>query len=161
MVLGRREFLAGAGTLALTSRSLFAAGGAQAATRAPSVFPASVRADFPSVLRETYLNSAALHPVGTFIAKGMQRVIDYRVQGPGEGRADFGAKEQQALKEKYGSLINAKATEIAYTANTTDGENIVVMGLLGPLAGASKDAPLRGVNIVIDELHFTSSLYMY
>ena len=152
MVVGRREFLAGAGTLALTSRSLFAAGGQAAATRAPGVFPSSVRADFPSVLRETYLNSAALHPVGTFTARAMQRVIDYRVQGPGEGRADFGAKEQQALKEKYGSLINATADEIAYTSSTSDGENIVVMGL---------DLPKKKGNVVIDELHFTTSLYMY
>ena len=99
MVLGRREFLAGAGSLALTSRSLFAAGAPQtAAARAPGVFPPSVRADFPSVLRETYLNFAALHPVGSFTAKAMQQLIDYRLQGPGEGRSDFGAKQQQALK---------------------------------------------------------------
>jgi selenocysteine lyase/cysteine desulfurase len=152
MVLGRREFLAGAGTLALTSRSLFAGGAQAVATRAPAIFPASVRADFPSVLRETYLNSAALHPVGVFTAKAMQQVIEYRLQGPGEGRADFGAKEQQALKEKYASLINATANEIAYTSSTSDGENIVVMGL---------DLPKKKGNVVIDELHFTTSLYMY
>ena len=85
-----------------------------AAARAPGVFPPSVRADFPSVLRETYLNSAALHPVGSFTAKAMQQLIDYRLQGPGEGRSDFGVKQQQALKEKYGALINATADEIAY-----------------------------------------------
>jgi selenocysteine lyase/cysteine desulfurase len=152
MVLGRREFLAGAGTLALTSRSLFAAGEQAAATRAPGAFPASVRADFPSVLRETYLNSAALHPVGTFTAKAMQQVIEYRQLGPGEGRADFGADKQQQLKEKYASLINATANEIAYTGSTSDGENIVVMGL---------DLPRKKGNVVIDKLHFTTSLYMY
>jgi selenocysteine lyase/cysteine desulfurase len=151
MRLDRREFLAGAGTLALTSRSLFA-GGQAAATRPAGIFPASVRADFPSVARETYLNSAALHPVGSFTARAMQQVIDFRTHGPGEGRADFGAKEQQALKEKYGSLINATANEIAYTASTSDGENIVVMGL---------DLPRKKGNVVIDELHFTTSLYMY
>jgi selenocysteine lyase/cysteine desulfurase len=151
MFLGRREFLAGAGTLALTSRSLFA-GGQAAAARPAGVFPPSVRADFPSVARETYLNSAALHPVGSFTARAMQQVIDFRTHGPGEGRTDFGAKEQQALKEKYGSLINATANEIAYTSSTSDGENIVVMGL---------DLPRKKGNVVIDELHFTTSLYMY
>ena len=50
-------------------------------------------------------------------------------------------------------MINASANEIAYTANTSDGENIVVMGL--------DLAKQKGANIVIDELHFTSSLYMY
>ena len=151
MVLGRREFLAGAGTLALTSRSLLARSQA-AAMRAPGIFPASVRADFPSVARETYLNSAALHPVGSFTAKAMQQVIDVRLHGPGEGRMDFGAKDQQALKEKYASLIGATANEIAYTSSTSDGENIVVMGL---------DLPKKKGNVVIDELHFTTSLYMY
>jgi selenocysteine lyase/cysteine desulfurase len=137
--------------LALSSRSLFAASQA-AAARPAGVFPASVRADFPSVARETYLNSAALHPVGSFTARAMQGVIDFRTHGPGEGRIDFGAKQQQALKESYASLINATANEIAYTSSTSDGENIVVMGL---------DLPRKKGNVVIDELHFTTSLYMY
>ena len=149
MVLGRRDFLAGAGALALTSRSLLAGGAQATAIRAPGIFPASVRNDFPAVLRETYLNSGALHPVGTFTAKAMQQVIDYRLHGPGEGRTDFGAKEQQALKEKYGALINATANEIAYTGSTSDGENVVVLGL---------DLAKKKGNVVLDELHFTSSL---
>lgn len=147
----RREFLAGVGTFAVAAKPLFASG--QAATRT-GVFPASVRADFPSVANGTYLNSAALHPVGTFAANAMKGVVDYRLLGPGEGRVDFNASKQEELKKKFGAMINAAPTEIAYTANTSDGENIVVMGLLG--AGSPK-----GSNIVIDELHFTTSLYMY
>jgi selenocysteine lyase/cysteine desulfurase len=148
--MNRREFLVGAGSLAVAARPLFAA--AQTAPRA-GVFPASVRADFPSVANQVYLNSAALHPVGTFAANAMKSAIDYRLLGPGEGRVDFGGARQEALKKKFGALINASPSEIAYTGNTTDGENIVVMGL--DLAKA------KGSNIVIDELHFTSSLYMY
>ena len=172
--LGRREFLANASALAVTlPATTFAGGfggiaGSIAGTEVPAfrqarngIFPPSVRADFPSVLRETYLNSAAMHPVGTFAADAIKQVVDYRLYGPGEGRSDFGAAKQDELKKKFGALINASAGEIAYTANTSDGENIVVMGLLG--AGASQGAPLRtgGSNVVIDELHFTSSLYMY
>lgn len=151
MILGRREFLAGAGAVALTPRSLFA-GGQAPAVRPLGIFPASVRADFPSVLAQTYLNSAALHPVGAFAARAMQQVIDYRVHGPGEGRSDFTAAQQSDLKARYGKLIGATANEIAYTASTSDGENIVVMGL---------DLPGKKGNVVIDELHFTTSLYMY
>lgn len=151
----RREFLATAGLLAgavrLKADPTGLLGTAQGAR--VGVLPASVRADFPSVLRETYVNSAALHPVGTFTANAMKSLIDHRLLGPGEGRADFGAAKQEELKKKFGAMINASASEIAYTANTTDGENIVVMGL--DLAKA------KGSNIVIDELHFTSSLYMY
>jgi selenocysteine lyase/cysteine desulfurase len=156
--LGRRQFLAGAGALAAAlPTTTFAVTGnpkglpPQTPARA-GIFPASVRADFPSVLRETYLNSAAMHPVGTFAADAIKQVVDYRLYGPGEGRSDFGAAKQEELKKKFGVLINASASEIAYTANTTDGENIVIMGL---------DLARRRGNIVIDELHFTSSLYMY
>jgi len=148
--MNRREFLAGAGTLAIAAKPLFAT--TQTATRS-GIFPASVRADFPSVARETYLNSAAIHPVGTFSADAMKSLIDLRTYGPGDGRVDFGAAKQDELKKKFGALINASPSEIAYTANTSDGENIVVMGL--DLAKA------KGSNILIDELHFTTSLYMY
>jgi len=166
--LGRREFLAGAGALAATIR--LKADSTSQMARA-GVFPASVRADFPSVLRETYMNSAAMHPVGTFAADAIKQLVDFRLLGPGEGRADFGAAKQDELKKKFGAMINASASEIAYTANTSDGENIVVLGLFsGP--GGSKDPPLRPGgsedpplrlrgNVVIDELHFTTSLYMY
>jgi selenocysteine lyase/cysteine desulfurase len=148
-VLGRREFLAGAGALALSGRSLFAA--AQSG-RPGAIFPASVRADFPSVALETYMNSAAMHPLGTFAARAIEQGLAYRLHGAGGGRADFGAERQQDLKKRYGQLIGATPAEIAYTANTSDGENIVVMGM---------DLAKRGGNIVIDELHFTTSLYMY
>jgi selenocysteine lyase/cysteine desulfurase len=148
--MNRREFLVGAGAIAIAARPIFAA--TQTAARA-GVFPASVRADFPSVAREAYLNSAAMHPVGTFAANAMKGVIDNRLLGPGEGRADFSGRAQDELKKKFGAMINATAAEIAYTANTSDGENIVVMGL--------DLAKQKGKNIVIDELHFTTSLYMY
>jgi selenocysteine lyase/cysteine desulfurase len=149
MTLGRREFLVGAGALAASARSLFAATGA---ARPGAIFPASVRADFPSVALDTYLNSAAIHPLGSFAARAVEEGLAYRLHGPGAGRADFGAEKQQDLKKRYARLINATANEIAYTASTSDGENIVVMGM---------DLPRRGGNVVIDELHFTTSLYMY
>jgi selenocysteine lyase/cysteine desulfurase len=159
--MNRREFLVGAGSLAVASSIRLKADttGFLKQPARSGVFPASVRTDFPSVTRETYLNSAALHPIGSFAANAMKGVIDHRLLGPGEGRADFNARAQEQLKGKFGALINAKATEIAYIANTSDGENIVVLGLLG---GLKDPAPrLKGVNIVIDELHFTTSLYMY
>ncbi len=150
MTLDRRAFLAGAGALAVSARPLFAT--AQPAMRAGAVFPASVRADFPSVSLETYLNAAAMHPLGSFAARAIEQGLAYRLHGSGEGRADFGAEKQQDLKRRYGRMINATVDEIAFTANTSDGENIVVMGM---------ELPRRGGNVVIDELQFTTSLFMY
>ena len=151
--MNRREFLVTTGALAGAMRLKADATGILEQSARVGVFPPSVRADFPSVARETYLNSAALHPVGTFAANAMKSVIDHRLLGPGEGRADFNARMQEDLKRKFGAMIGATPTEIAYIANTSDGENIVVMGL--------DLAKQKGANIVIDELHFTTSLYMY
>jgi selenocysteine lyase/cysteine desulfurase len=149
--MNRREFLVGAGTLAIAAKPLLATA-AQTAPRA-GIFPPSVRLHFPSVATETYLNSAAMHPIGIFASEAMKNVIDYRLFGPAEGRSDFGASKQEELKKKFGAMINASASEIAFTANTSDGENIVVLGL--------DLAKMKGSNVVIDELHFTTSLYMY
>ena len=148
--MNRREFLVGAGSLAIAAKPILTA--AQVPVR-DGVFPSSVRLHFPVASTETYLNSASMHPVGIFAAEAMRNVIDYRLYGAGEGRSDFGPAKQDELKKKFGALINATPAEIAYTANTTDGENIVIMGL--------DVAKKKGANVVIDELHFTSSLYMY
>jgi selenocysteine lyase/cysteine desulfurase len=149
MPLGRREFLISAGALAMSARS----GLALAQTvRADGSLPVTLRADFPAASLETYLNSAAIHPLGTFAAEAMDQAILYRIRGAGPGRAEFNGEKQQDLKKRFGQLINATPNEIAFTSSTSDGENIVVMGL---------DLPRRGGNIVIDELHFTTSLYMY
>lgn len=147
--IGRREFLAGAGALAVSSRHAFAS---QALMRPGAIFPASVREDFPLASVETYMNAAALHPVGRFAARAIEQGLQYRLHGPGPGRVDFGNDRQADLKKRFGQLINAAPTEIAFTASTSDGENIVVMGL---------DLAKKKGNIVIDELHFTTSLYMY
>jgi selenocysteine lyase/cysteine desulfurase len=149
MALGRREFLIGAGSLVASARPALAL---LQNARPGAIFPASVRADFPLASQETYLNAAAIHPLGTFAARAVEQTVAYRLQGPGENRRDFGADRQADLKRRFGQLINATPDEIAFTSSTSDGENIVVMGL---------DLAKRGGNVVIDELHFTTSLYMY
>jgi selenocysteine lyase/cysteine desulfurase len=149
MPISRRELLAGAGAIAIAARPAVAG-----LPPAPpgTVLPASLRADFPAASRETYLNSAAIHPLGTFASLAVEQGMAFRQQGPGPGRADFGADQQRDLKARFGRLINAQPGEIAFTSSTSDGENIVVMGL---------DLPKKGGNVVLDELHFISSLYMF
>lgn len=147
--LGRREFLTSAAALALAGRDAWAA---QAGARPGAVFPASVRDEFPLATTETYMNAAALHPLGRFAARAIEQQLAVRLQGPGPGRVDFNAERQADLKTRFGRLINATANEIAFTSSTSDGENIVVLGL---------DLPKKKGNVVIDELHFTTSLYMY
>jgi selenocysteine lyase/cysteine desulfurase len=147
MSVDRRQFLLSAAALAASARSAFPEPAAEG-----SIFPPSVRADFPIASRQTYLNSAAIHPMSVPASRALQDHIAFRLNGGGEGRSDFGEEQQKDLKRRFGQLINAKPDEIAFVQNTSDGENIVVMGM---------DLPKRGGNVVLDELHFETSLYMY
>jgi selenocysteine lyase/cysteine desulfurase len=147
MPLDRRQFLLSTAALAASTRTAF-----PARVPGPSVLPASVRADFPLAATETYLDSAAQHPLGVHVARAVEKYLDFRLKGPGEGRQDFGPDEQADLKMRFAQLIHAKPTEIAFVQNTSDAENIVVMGM---------DLPRKGGNVVLDELHFITSLYMY
>jgi selenocysteine lyase/cysteine desulfurase len=148
-MMKRREFLIGAGALAATTRPALAA---LQATKPANVLPAMIRADFPAASVETYLNSAAIHPLGTFAASAIEQTMAFRMRGAGPGRSDFGFDRQTDLKARFAKMINAKPTEIAFVSSTSDGENIVTLGL---------DLPRKKGNVVLDELHFTSSLYMF
>jgi selenocysteine lyase/cysteine desulfurase len=147
MPVDRRQFLLSAAALTASARSAFA-------DEAPSdaVFPPSVREDFPIASAQTYLNSAAIHPMSVPVSRALEAHLAFRLKGAGEGRADFGDEQQKDLKRRFAQLIGAKPNEIAFVQNTSDGENIVVMGM---------DLPRRGGNVVLDELHFETSLYMY
>jgi selenocysteine lyase/cysteine desulfurase len=147
MAIDRRQFLASAAAVAVAGRPSLLGSAASG-----SVFPFDVRADFPIASTQTYLNSAAIHPMSIPASRALQEHIAFRLKGGGEGRADFGEEQQKDLKRRFAALINARPNEIAFVQNTSDGENIVVMGM---------DLPHRGGNVVLDELHFETSLYMY
>jgi selenocysteine lyase/cysteine desulfurase len=147
MSLDRRHFLLNTAALAAWARAGFAG-----QTAGSSPLPESIRADFPITSTETYLNSAAVHPMSLPGVRAMERYLAYRLKGAGESRANFGEAQQKDLKDRFARLIGAKAPEIAFIQNTSDGENIVVSGM---------DLAKRGGNVVLDELHFITSLYMY
>jgi selenocysteine lyase/cysteine desulfurase len=148
MTIDRRQFLLGAAAVAASGRPAFG----RATGPALGVFSIDARADFPIASSQTYLNSAAIHPMSVPASRALQEHIAFRLKGGGEGRSDFGEEQQKDLKRRFAALVNAKPNEIAFVQNTSDGENIVVMGM---------DLPHRGGNVVLDELHFETSLYMY
>lgn len=156
MNLNRREFLAGAGALATTAPTLFA--GSAGAAAAPAL-GASARADFPWSLKETFLNSAAYHPISVRSAQAMQEYIGYRLNGPPSDLTDVGAsgrgtggEKQAEVKRLFARLINATPEEIAFAQSTSDGESIIVAGM---------DLLRAGGNVVIDDLHYGSAINMY
>ncbi len=136
--MNRREFLGSAGALAA----------APAAAPAPDF--AAVRRNFPRAFKETYFNAAAQHPLGLHAMRGMQRYMDFMCNGWTEGLHDFWEEGFLQVKPMYARLINAKATEIAFTGSTTIGENTLVNGM-----------DLRGGNVVTNDLHYTDSLSNY
>ena len=67
-----------------------------------TVFPASVRADFPIASVETYMNSAALHPLGTFASRAVEQTPGVpparRRRGPRGLRRGEAGGPQEALR---------------------------------------------------------------
>ena len=112
---------------------------------------AAVRADFPWLQRRLWLTAADYHPLSVRSLAAMEKHLRYRVHGEGGGSSPF-SSEELATKRLFAELINAQPSEIAFVQSTTDGENIVIAGLwLGETKG----------NVVIDDLHYQASKYMY
>ena len=138
----RREFLAGAAGIALAAPAVAAA--------VPDF--SRLRADFPWIEHETFLNNAGWHPIPRQSVIAMHGYLDYKLNGPGEGREARQDGDQKIARERFAKLINAQASEIAFVQSTLMGENIVVDGL-GIPGGSS--------NVVTNDLHYEGSIYMY
>jgi selenocysteine lyase/cysteine desulfurase len=112
----------------------------------------AIRVDFPRAARKLWLAAAETHPFNVHTLWAIESYSQFRALGPGEGRMYFTREMQSDIKRLYADLINAKPEEIAFVMSTTAGENIVVSGM---------DLAHRGGNVVIDDLHFPASTYMY
>ncbi|MFN8439241.1 MAG: aminotransferase class V-fold PLP-dependent enzyme [Caldilineaceae bacterium] len=116
----------------------------------------AVRADFPRTEEKLWLAAAETHPYSVHTLRALERYTDYRVLGPGTNRHSFTAEMHQETKALFAGLIGAKPAEIAFVQSTTDGENVILAGL-----GLSQPGVKRAGNIVIDDLHFEASKYIY
>jgi selenocysteine lyase/cysteine desulfurase len=109
-----------------------------------------VRARFPRLRAETFVNAAAGTPLGVFAESGIQRYAAYQRLGPGDGRADYINQVMSDVRASFGNLIGARTSEIALVHCTKAGEQIVLDGL---------DPGRRGRNVVTNDMHFTGSLH--
>jgi selenocysteine lyase/cysteine desulfurase len=152
MNLTRRQFFrTSAGAVAVASARQ---AGAQSivAGRASGPDFTAVRADFPWLKRQIWLTAADRHPFSIHSIRAYESYIAARGKGPGEGRSTFSGAEQNETKQLFAKLINARPSEIAFVSSTTDAENLVVAGM---------DLDRKGGNVVIDDLHYQASKYMY
>ncbi len=154
MNLDRRHFLSG--SAALGSGMFFGCSPADSKT-SDTVLTAedasldTARVAFPWSTKQVYLNNAGRHPCGLHAVNAAREYLEFILGGPGDG-ANFGERQFHEVKELYGRLIGAKASEIALVQSTLTGENLVALGL-GLHAGKG--------NVVVDELHYHGGAYIY
>lgn len=135
-----------------TDRRTFLAAAAAAPLRAAQVDWSVVRARFPWAEKQLFMNPSGWHPMPVASVKAMHRYLEFKLNGPGEGRGEFASGNQETARGLFARLINASPDEISFIPSTLVGENLVVAGL---------GIPGGKWNVVIDELHYEGSIYMY
>ena len=140
MRLDRREFIVSAAAGLAEKRR--ASGGV--ATEA-----SAARADFPAASGSAYLNTPYIGPVPRSVE---QAGIDF-VRAKAENPIPLGAMLEKAnvARKKFAELFGAAPHEIGFLFATSEGENLVTSALdLRP-----------GDNVVVDDLHYTTSYVLY
>ena len=155
MSVSRREFMGIASAAALAGVVGSACSGesnqstADAAPTPSGDDPLGVRADFPAATESLYLNTPYIGPSPQPAVDKTIEFLAAKSRDPVLLRAML--EEEEAVREKFSRLIRAQIGEIGLVSSTSEGENIVVNSL-----------DLKaGDNVVIDDLHYMTSLVMY
>jgi len=144
MQISRRQFLEATSGAAAALAGSHPAGAAQVADD-----PLGVRADFPVTREGIYLDSAYITPVPRQVVEAGRQFVEAKSMRP----ISLGAmlEEREKVRVQYARLIGADPDEIGFLYATTEGENVVASAL----------GLQRGDNVVIDDLHYTSSFVLY
>ena len=144
MQSNRRSFIATAAASAL----------APAAPAAPGELDWSrIRAEYPWTEKQLFMNPAGWHPMRKSAIAAMHKYLEFKLLGPGEGRGQHANGHQDEARQGFAKLINAGPSEVAFVQSTLMGENIANLAL-----GIVPGGPW---NVVTDELHYESAIYMY
>jgi len=144
MHLDRRQFI-GAACAAATAATAATAARAGAADDDPL----GVRGDFPVVQSGLYLNSAYITPVPTAVADAARAFAESKARKPIP--LDEMLHKTNDVRAQFARLVGASPEEIGFLFATSEGENIVASAIdLKP-----------GDNVVVDELHYTTTFVLY
>lgn len=111
--------------------------------------PLGVRSDFPVANETVYLNTPYISPTPTPAIDETNRFLTAKAQDP--LHLNDMLAETEAVREKFARMVHADLGEIGILSSTSEGENIVANSMnLEP-----------GDNVVIDDLHYTTSLVLY
>ena len=144
MQIDRRSFLSA------TSGTTLAALLAPPTRAADGSDPLGVRRDFPVTAEEgIYLNSAYITPCPLPVVEAGQAFIEAKARRP-ISLEDMVAKTDD-VRKAFARLVGASPEEIGFLSSTSEGENVVAASLeLKP-----------GDNVVVDDLHYTTSFALY
>ena len=110
--------------------------------------PLGVRADFPITGEQTYLNTCSVGPMARSTRDAVAAYADEKMLlRPGRSRAETKAN----ARKRFSELFGAHEDEVALLYSTSDGENVIVNAMDWS----------EGDNVVLDELHFTTSFVLY
>jgi len=141
MHLDRREFLGAAAALAATPTS--------PPTPPLDDDPLGVRADFPVVADQVYLNAAYIAPAPRPVMHAGQAFIERKTTDP-IPLGDMLAKTNE-VRDQFARFVGASPNEVGFLFATSEGENIVANSL---------DLQ-HGDNVVVDALHYESTYVLY
>lgn len=155
--LSRRRFLrttAAAGLATIPAAGCLESGTADANRAGKATSPGSaddplgVRDDFPVTEEQAYLNTASVGPLPTPVRDALHDYADEKMvrRNTSAGREAIGR-----ARTRFASLFGADEDELAFLYATSGAENIIV--------SAMDWRP--GDNVVIDELHFTTTFVLY
>jgi selenocysteine lyase/cysteine desulfurase len=135
-------------------RRTFLAAAAAAPLMAASNEPdwSAIRKEFPWAEKQIFLNPAGWHPMRRKAIEAMQKYLEFRLNGPINGKNENALDYQGNAKRLFAQLINAAPSEISFAQSTQFGENITVVAL---------GIPGSQWNVVTDELHYEGSLHLY
>jgi len=147
MPVSRREFIhlvSASAATGVADRSL-----AQSMTTPQHDDPLGIRKDFLATREYLYFNSPYIAPSPTPVFVAAARFVRAKAEDP----LTLGPmlSEVRAVREKFARLVNTDSGEIGLLATTSEAENIVTAALeLEP-----------GDNVVIDDLHFDTTVVLY
>jgi selenocysteine lyase/cysteine desulfurase len=108
-----------------------------------------VRDDFPTTRDFAYLNSPYIGPSPQVVVDAVKSFLQAKADNPVQLGAMLSATTD--VRRKFAGLVNAEVGEIGLLSTTSEGENIITAALdLG-----------AGDNVVIDDLHYDTTLILY
>ncbi|MGD2142517.1 MAG: aminotransferase class V-fold PLP-dependent enzyme [Candidatus Bathyarchaeota archaeon] len=110
-----------------------------------------VRSEFPIVERMIYLDMAYGNPLAKSVKFAMEEYMEaFQRNGVSVERARA-YKILEDVRAKFAALVNAKASEVAFIKNTSEGLNIAARGIKFE----------EGENIVLNELEHPNNTYCW